>query len=702
MIKASRSIAQKCRNLILGAPLDPTNKQAFHGIALAAFFAWVGLGSDGLSSSAYGPEEAFLALGSHDHLAILIAIASAVTVCIISASYAQLIEVFPSGGGGYLVASKLISPTAGMISGCALIIDYILTITISIASAADALFSFLPPEWSPHKMQFSLGALILLTVLNMRGAKETVMPLVPVFLVFVFSHAFAILYALATHLWDFSAVAAETAGQVARTRSELGLVGMLFLLLRAFSMGAGTYTGIEAVSNGLNILREPKVKTGKRTMLYMALSLAFTVFGLSLAYLLFHVQHAPGKTLNAVLFEAIAAGWPDPWGKGFVYVCLVSEALILFAAAQAGFMGGPRVLANMALDKWFPTRFSLLSDRLVSQNGIFLMGAAAVATLFLTGGSVKYLVVLYSITVFVTFVLSQWGMVRYWRNNRRNLAHWRRKLAVNAAGLALCSFILAAVTLLKFRQGGWITLLITGALIALATAIKRHYNFVEQVLHRMDNLVAIARSQEAASLPSGIPEADPDQDEGKASKVPPAKRSAQAIAKPAPAAPAPAPAAFNPKAKTAVLLVNGFNGLGLHSLLAIIRMFGGVFKNFVFMEVGVIDAGSFKGAEEVENLNAHVQEGLDEYVKFVERNGMHSEGVMALSHDVVEGSGELAGKITARYPQAVFFMGQLVFPEETLFSRLLHNNTVFAVQRKLYHMGIPFIILPIRINLRKK
>jgi hypothetical protein len=130
-------------------------------------------------------------------------------------------------------------------------------------------------------------------------------------------------------------------------------------------------------------------------------------------------------------------------------------------------------------------------------------------------------------------------------------------------------------------------------------------------------------------------------------------------------------------------------------------MFGGIFKNFVFLEVGVIDAGSFKGAEEVDNLQAHVGKELDEYVAFVRRNGMHAEGVMGLSHDVVEGSGNLAADVAARYPQAVFFMGQLVFPEETLFSRLLHNNTVFAVQRKLYHQGIPFIILPIRINLKK-
>jgi hypothetical protein len=391
-----------------------------------------------------------------------------------------------------------------------------------------------------------------------------------------------------------------------------------------------------------------------------------------LAYLLFKVGHVPGKTLNAVLFERITADWPGSSGRCFTYVSLVSEALILLAAAQAGFMGGPRVLANMALDKWFPTRFSLLSDRLVTQNGISIMGLASVATMLLTKGSVKYLVVLYSITVFVTFVLSQSGMVRYWLKNRNELAHWRRKLAVNTMGLALCTFILIAVTVLKFTQGGWITLVITGALIGLAMAVKGHYNFVERVLKRMDNLVAIARSKESGPLPKlmgGNGAAEPK---------------------------------YDPKAKTAVLLVNGFNGIGLHSLLAIIRMFGGIYKNIVFVEVGVLDAGSFKGVEEVENLQKHVRAELDQYVEFVKRNGIYAEGIMSLSPDVVVGTGEVAAGVIERFPQAVFFMGQLVFPEETMFSRLLHNNTVFAVQRRLYHKGIPFIILPIRINLKKK
>ena len=178
-------------------------------------------------------------------------------------------------------------------------------------------------------------------------------------------------------------------------------------------MGAGTYTGIEAVSTNLPILRDPKVETARRTMQYMAASLALLAMGLVLAYILYRVSPEHGKTLNAVLLERMTAGWGE-WGRWFVYVTLFSEAALLFVAAQTGFFGGPRILAYMAADRWVPTKFGGLSDRFVIQNGILIMGGAALATLVLSGGSVHLLVVLYSINVFIDFSLSQLGMLRHW------------------------------------------------------------------------------------------------------------------------------------------------------------------------------------------------------------------------------------------------------------------------------------------------
>jgi amino acid transporter len=640
---------------IVGRSLDPSDSRVFHNLSLIAFFAWVGLGADGLSSSAYGPEEAFRALGDHSRLGLLVALGSALTVLVISASYSHLIELFPAGGGGYLVASKLLGPRWGMVSGCALLVDYVLTITISVASGADAIFSFVPESWLPYKLVFNLGALLLLIVMNLRGVKESVLILVPIFMIFVITHTFAVIYGISGHLWEFPSLVRDTGHDFHTTYQNIGLIGIFALLLRSYSMGAGTYTGIEAVSNGLPILREPRVQTGKRTMVYMAASLAFMVLGLMVCYVFYRLQPVPGKTLNAVLFTTLTSSWSPSVGNVFVWVSLFTEAAILFVAAQAGFLGGPRVLANMAIDRWFPTRFTLLSDRLVTQNGVLIMGCAAALLLVLTGASVQFLVVLYSITVFITFVLSQAGLVRYWWENKSRVEHWKRRFLTASTALLLCAFILVMVTVIKFFQGGWITLIILLLLIGLAMLVRRHYDTIGKVLKRMDNLVQAARMSSNGNSFDRIMGHEETE-----------------VKEPV----------YDPKARTAVLFVSG------------------TYKNFIFVEIGLIDAGNFKGEDEIENLKKHVNSELEEYVQFIRRHGYYGEAVSALSHDVVEGSAELAPQIMTRFPQAVFFMGQLVFPEESFVSRLFYNNAVFAVQRRLYHLGIPFLILPIRVKAR--
>ncbi|KXK32855.1 MAG: ATPase [Candidatus Brocadia sinica] len=387
------ALTRRLKTLIIGDARSPHDRTIFHKLSLIAFFAWVGLGADGLSSSCYGPEEAFRALQGHSYLSVFVALGSVLTIFVISASYSQIVELFPSGGGGYLVASKLLSPTLGMFSGCALIVDYVLTIAVSIASGTDAVFSFLPVEWHAYKQQFAIAGIMILTILNLRGVKEAVAPLVPIFLIFVITHAFVIVYVPVTHLTNVQEVVKTTMSDVHTVSSKIGLAGMFLLILRAYSMGAGTFTGIEAVSNGLPILREPRVRTAKRTMRYMAISLSVMVLGLMFSYLLYKVEPQSGKTLNAVLFEHVTGNWGDRSKTWFVIVTLVSEAMLLLVAAQAGFLDGPRVIANMALDRWFPTRFAVLSDRLVTKNGVLFMGIAALILMLVTRGSIQILIV---------------------------------------------------------------------------------------------------------------------------------------------------------------------------------------------------------------------------------------------------------------------------------------------------------------------
>ncbi len=659
------NIQQKLKDLFIGKSRSPRDKHVFHKLTLIAFFAWVGLGADGLSSSCYGPQEAFLALGHHHYLGIFVAIASAVTILVISASYSQIVELFPTGGGGYLVASKLLSPGLGMLSGCALLIDYVLTIAVSIASGTDAICSMLPLKFQQFRLWIAIFIVLIMTLLNMRGVKESILPLVPIFLAFLLTHIFVILYAVFTHLSNFNQLVDSTRGDIHSSISEIGFWGAIFLIIRAYSMGAGTFTGIEAVSNGIAVLREPRVETARHTMRYMAVSLAFMVIGLTLGYLLYGVTSIPGKTLNAVLFEKATEGWNTNLAVILIIVALVSEATLLFVAAQTGFIGGPGVLANMALDRWFPTRFSSLSDRLVIQNGIMIMGGLSLIIMILSKGNVRILVVLYSINVFITFVLSQLGMVRHWWTNRSIVKGWYRKLFINGFGLLLSAAILILMVVFKFFEGGWVTLIITGALIVLALLIKRHYNSVRMLLGRLDNLVT---RPEFSNL--GLP-------------------SQQTESVPEPK--------FDPNGRTAVLLVSGFNGMGLHTLFNLIRLFGGVFKNFIFVEVGVIDVGNFKGVQEVGHLESQSKSEIDKYVNLMKRNGFYAEGISEIGVDIIDEIMRLTPKIIERFPSAIFFGGQLVFERDSLFLRLLHNHIVFNLQRRLYNRGVPFVILPIRV-----
>src|ERR1700736_2373092 len=289
-------------DLFIGPPRDVRDPGIFHSLSLVAFLAWVGLGSDGLSSSCYGPEEAFLALGPHQYLAIFLAILMALTVFIISASYSQTIDEFPTGGGGYLVATKLLGSYPGLVSGCALVVDYILTISISIASGADAIFSFMPVTWLHYKFWVCILVVILLVGMNLRGVKESVLTLLPIFLAFVVMHVWLITYALIDRAPELPNALHNAVVQAHQSAHNLGFFVLAIIFLRAYSLGGGTYTGIEAVSNGLPILREPRTVTGKRTMIYMALSLAFVAGGILVSYMLFDVEPVKGRTLNAVLF----------------------------------------------------------------------------------------------------------------------------------------------------------------------------------------------------------------------------------------------------------------------------------------------------------------------------------------------------------------------------------------------------------------
>ena len=661
-------IAGKLKNIFIGKAKAVQDKSIFHKLSLVAFFAWIGLGADGISSSCYGPEEAYRNLQGHTMLAIFVAMGTVFTIFIISTSYIQIIKLFPQGGGGYLVGSKLLSPTVGMISGCALIIDYVLTITISVSSGTDALFSFLPESYQIHKLGIAVGGVCLLILLNLRGVKESVMSLTPIFVIFIASHVFVIIYAIAIKANDFQVVSAETSNQLHSSISQLGIWGTLFIILKAYSMGAGTFTGIEAVSNGMPILREPRVKTAKRTMILMAASLSFIVMGLMIAYALYSVQISPTKTLNAVLFDNVTSHWNPFWSRSFILTTLVSEAALLFVAAQTGFIDGPRIMANMAIDKWFPKKFASLSDRLVTMNGVLLMGISAIILMALSHGSVQLLIVLYSINVFITFSISQLGMVRHWWIERGKLNHWKGKLTVNGIGFILTTFILISVTIIKFGEGGWITLVITGVFILVAINIKKHY-FKTAVRLQKVRQHALSDVHEALIH---IPDYDPHKD--------------------------PEPVKFNPESKTAIILVSGFGGTGLYTFLRINESFRGIYQNYIFIRIGVINSKIYKGSEELDHFKHCVKEDGRKYEKIAKQFGYYGKSMWTIGTDPVTEVYQITKKLTRMLPNSTFFGGQLVFSKTFFMSQLLHNHTIFSIQKRFFKFGIPIVIFPIKIE----
>ena len=660
-------LSDRLKHIVIGRPRDLQDKSLFSHVTLVAFFAWVGLGADGLSSSCYGPSEAFSHLGEHAYLAVFLAAAIIATVFVIATCYSHIIEEFPSGGGGYLVASKLLGPRVGVISGCALLVDYVLTITVSIAAAGDAIFGLVGPAWAHWRLPVEYSAIGLLIVLNLRGVKESVKVLMPVFLIFVATHVALVVGSVALHLGQAGEKAGQIVGQVhqALITPEIGFMGIVALLLRAYSLGAGTYTGLEAVSNSMPVMREPRVATAKRTMRYMAFSLAFTAGGLLVAYLLLGVEHPADEipTMNQLLTDKVLAkiGLAEHWsGTTFLWTTLLSEGFLLFVAAQAGFIDGPRILANMAQDSWMPRWFANLSDRLATHNGIMLMGLSALAALAITGGETRVLVVMYSINVFVTFSLSMIGMTRHWWSLRGRHPLWRRRLALFVFGGVLCVAILVVTLIEKSIENPWRTLGVvgvTGLCVAASFFINHYYRRVGQKLKQLDQTLGAFDPGAAANV------AAPDANE-----------------------------------PTAVVLVGGFSGIGIHTMLAAIRFVPHHFKSFVFLSVGVVDSGNFKGAGAVDDLRQYTEESLKKYVAFAQGLGMPATYAMSVGTDAVDELDCLCRQTVQTFPHAMVFAGQLVFQKDTWLHRLLHNQTAYSLQRRLQWSGIPMVILPTRVR----
>jgi hypothetical protein len=314
-------------------------------------------------------------------------------------------------------------------------------------------------------------------------------------------------------------------------------------------------------------------------------------------------------------------------------------------------------MSKMAVDWWLPRRFAALSERLTTQNGILLMGGASLVALIATGGNVHHLVVMYSINVFLTFSLSMLGMWRHWWGvGRRREGSWKRRLSLFTIGLLLCSLVLIVTTIEKFDAGGWITFVVTGAVIGLCFLIRSHYRRVTAQLQRLDDVLQNIPAKANVSL----------QD-------------------------------IDPKQPTAAVLVGSFGGLGIHTLLSVLRAFPNHYKNLLFLSVGVVDSDTFKGVAEVDALRDRTEQDLRRYVDYAQKLGIPASSQASIGTDAVSEIEDLCRGVSKQYPKVTFFAGQLIFQKETWYHRLLHNETAFAIQKRLHWSGMTMVILPVRV-----
>jgi len=646
--------------LVLGSwrnPLDPTVRQRTQ---LAAMLAWAGLGASGLSAACYGPEKAFLALGGHAELGPLLALVMLVSVAILALAYRQMVELFPNGGGSYRVASQLLGPSFGLVSGAALLIDYVLAIAVSIASGTDAMFSLLPFDVQGYKLPVELTLTMLLIALNLRGLRVAVWFLFPIALAFAIVHAFLIVYGVGVMAPRLSGQLSHALSGIAQLSQTTGWTFVVALLVRAYGLGGSTYSGVEAISNNVNLLAEPRIKTARIVLFYVALTLAFTAGGLVLLYSLWGVRSLPGQTLNAATFSAMlpGLGLGRSTGHALIVLTLALEAAILLVAANSIFIFAPSLLANMASDSWLPHQFRNLSVLLVRQNGVIFVGGCALAILGWTRGDLGLLVVFYSINVFLSLALAKAGLLRHWWSQRRKSAKWLRRFVIAALGFSVATGILVVTLTEKFFDGGWATLCLTLLVIVPCVGIRHHYDWINERRREMDRQFALSENELITLRP-----VESRKDGG-----------------------------------TAVLLATDHWGPAIHTLLWIQRLFPGQFQNVIVVSVVEVDAGAMGAVEALVKLTFVRDAAMTQLEGFCAKCGLTATRVVGFGTDPLKELERLLKQTVAAVPGCVCFANKLILPPGRRLAEWLHNKTAFGLQRRLHAEGIPLMVVPVRLG----
>jgi amino acid transporter len=462
---------RRVKHLVLGTPI-PTAREAHERLnkvrALAVF------SSDALSSVAYGGEEIMkvLILAGAGALALTLPISAVIVLllAIVVLSYRQTIRAYPSGGGSYIVASDNLGMLPGLTAAGALLIDYVLTVSVSIAAGVAALTSMVP-DWLPYTVPMTIAAVLLIVVANLRGIRESgTIFAAPTYLFVIMMYVLIVLGLVRLVTGDFS----YTPPPSVRPFGAEPLT--IFLVLRAFAQGCSAMTGTEAISNGVPAFKAPEAHNARTTLVWMGILLGTMFFGMNFVATEIGILPASDETVLSQLGRVVL-GDSSP-----LYVLLqIATALILVLAANTSFADFPRLSSILARDRFLPRIFQFRGDRLAFTSGIVTLALFAIALLVIFNGSVDQLIPLYAIGVFASFTLSQSGMVVHWRRVRE--ANWRRSAIINGVGAVTTATVTLVIAFSKFAEGAWIVVLLIPLLILGFWGIHRHYQVLERARH---------------------------------------------------------------------------------------------------------------------------------------------------------------------------------------------------------------------------
>ena len=503
-------MATAVKRLLVGRALrtaQATHERLTKKTALAVF------SSDALSSTAYATEEILLVLAvaaaatssmSFQYV-IPISIGIAVLLAIVATSYRQTIHAYPSGGGAYIVAKENLGTTPGLVAGASLLVDYVLTVSVSIAAGVAAITSAVQGTryaWlEDHRVILCLVFIAFIAIANLRGVRESGALFATPTYVFVVSFLLMIAFGL-FHYFTYGGAATVPGPEELKTADGYQLQPLtLFLLLGAFSNGCAALTGIEAISNGVQAFKRPEAKNAATTLMWMALLLTTMFLGTSVMAYLYHVHPKESETVISQFARTIFTG-PLGW---FYYVVQAATAAILVLAANTAFADFPRLSSLLARDRFLPRQLANRGDRLVFSNGIVILAIFSGVLVIAFGGDTSRLIPLYAIGVFLSFTLSQSGMVIHWLRERVTApASWKKSLVINAIG-ALATFVVLCVFIAtKFIHGAWIVVVVIPLLVLLFRAIHKHYVSVAKQLS-MEGLEPLRPIKHTVIVPiSGI------------------------------------------------------------------------------------------------------------------------------------------------------------------------------------------------------